>query len=109
MPVTVLADWKNALAPAMSRVSLSLTSTSAPDVVDGAVEIAPTDLDFDVGFVDVPTAPNLAAPAPTPQILGQRRRQLCLPVAHRFVTEHDAADEEHLSQVTQAQPVTQAP
>jgi hypothetical protein len=31
-PVTVLADWKNALAAAMSRVSLSLTSTSAPDV-----------------------------------------------------------------------------
>ena len=28
--VTVLADWKNALAAAMSRCSLNITSTSAP-------------------------------------------------------------------------------
>src|SRR5580700_5866824 len=76
--------------------------------VDGAIEIAPPALHFDVGFVDVPTAPNLAAAAPT-QSLGHRRRELGFPIADRLIAEYDAADEEHLSQVSQAEFVAQTP
>jgi hypothetical protein len=31
MPVTVFADWKNALAAAMSCISLGIASTRAPN------------------------------------------------------------------------------
>ena len=82
-------------AAAMSHVPLSLTQRARP--VDGAIEIAPAALDFDIGFVDLPAYPHLAA-LPAPQILGQSQRELYLPVAHCFATEYDAADE-----VTQAQ------
>src|ERR1700733_15387360 len=63
-------------------------------------------LDFDVGFVDIPTPPDLAAPAPT-QSLGHRRRELGFPIADRLIGEHDAADEEYLGQDSQAELVAQ--
>jgi hypothetical protein len=44
MPATALAEWENAVAAVMSRVSLSLTSTCAPSY--DAVETAPGALDF---------------------------------------------------------------
>jgi hypothetical protein len=31
IPVTIFADWKNAFAAAMSRCSLNITSTGAPE------------------------------------------------------------------------------
>lgn len=43
--------------------------------IDGAVEIPPPPMDLDVGFIDIPTAPCLSAPA-SPQIFRQRRREL---------------------------------
>src|SRR3954451_8654265 len=64
--------------------------------------LAPRTGDFDVGLVDVPAPAGLAG-APLAQALGQQRRQLGLPVTHRLVGEHDAADQEHLGQVAQAQ------
>src|SRR6186997_2498053 len=44
------------------------------------------------GLVDVPAPAGLAGP-PLAQTLGQQRRQLGFPVAHRLVGEHDAADQ----------------
>src|SRR5215210_7060199 len=40
-------------------------------------------------LVYIPAAAHLTAPAP-PQILGQGRRELGLPVPDRFIAEHDA-------------------
>src|SRR3954454_19010448 len=76
--------------------------------VDRPVEIAPLPSDLDVGFIDVPAAADLAGP-PLAQTLGEPRRQLGLPVPHRLVGEHEAADQEHLCQIPQAQLVTQSP
>src|SRR5687768_16105253 len=76
--------------------------------VDGTIEIAPAALDLDVGLVDVPAPACLTAPAP-PQVLGQGRGELRFPLAHRLMAEHEAADEEHLGQVTQGELVAQAP
>jgi hypothetical protein len=42
----------------------------------------------------------------SPQIFRQRRRQLGFPVANRFMAENDAADQEHLRQITQGKLVT---
>ena len=56
----------------------------------------------------MPAAAGLAGP-PLAQILGEQRRQLGFPVAHRLVSEHEAADQEHLGQVPQAQLVAQPP
>jgi hypothetical protein len=56
-----------------------------------------------------PTAPaGFAGPA-LAQALGEQRRQLGFPVAHCLVGEHEAADQEHFRQVTQAQLVAQPP
>src|SRR3954468_24054602 len=43
------------------------------------------------------------------QALGEQWRQPGFPVPHRLVSEHDAPDQEHLRQVTQAQLVAQSP
>src|SRR3954462_15534989 len=59
--------------------------------------------------IDDTLAPRCSVDAPGPapagfagpalaQALGQQRRQLSLPVAHRLVGEHDAPDQEHLGQ-----------
>jgi len=76
--------------------------------VNGAIEIAPVPVHLDIGFVDIPALPDLAAPA-TAHTFSQCRRELGLPVAHRLMTEHDAADQEHLWQIAQAEFVAQPP
>jgi hypothetical protein len=76
--------------------------------VDGAIEIAPMPVHLDVGLVNVPAFPDLAASA-TAQTFSQYRRELGFLVADRLVTEHDAADQEHLRQVAQAEFVAQPP
>jgi hypothetical protein len=68
--------------------------------IDGTVEITPLAVNFDVGLVDIPTAAGLATSA-SPQTFGQRRRELGFPVTNRLMAEHDAADQEHLRQITQ--------
>src|SRR6202020_650558 len=77
--------------------------------VDGTIEVAPAALNFDVGFVNVPAPANLTASLPPAQTVGERLRELGFPVADRFVSEHDAADQDHLSQITEAQLVAQTP
>src|ERR1700722_3701396 len=47
--------------------------------IDGAVEITPLPVDFDVGLVNLPAAAHLAAPA-SPQTFSQRRRELGFPI-----------------------------
>src|SRR3954451_3946924 len=76
--------------------------------VDRPIEIAPFAGDFDVGLVDVPAPAGLAGPA-LAQALGKQWGQLGFPIPHRFVGEHDAADQEYLRQITQAQLVAQPP
>ena len=62
---------------------------------------------LDVRLVHVPTYPNLAASA-TAQTFSQCRRELRFPVAG-LMTEHDAAYQEHLRKVAQAEFVAQPP
>ena len=76
--------------------------------IDRPVEIAPLTGDFDVGLVDVPAPAGFAGPA-LAQAFGDQRRQLGLPIPHRLVGEHEAPDQEHLRQLTQAQLVAQPP
>jgi hypothetical protein len=54
--------------------------------VDGTIKIAPVPVHLDVGLVDVPAFPDLAAPA-TAQTFSQCRGELGLPVADRLMTE----------------------
>src|ERR1700722_2179085 len=75
---------------------------------DGTIEITPVSLNLDIGLVHIPTAPHLAASA-SPQIFSHRRCELGFPVANRLVAEHDAADQEHLGQITQGKLIAQAP
>ena len=77
--------------------------------VDGAIQVAPAALDFDVGLVDIPVPPDLTAAPPSRRSSAKRRGELGFPVADRFVAEYDAADQEHLGQITQAQLVAQTP
>src|SRR4051794_38110048 len=56
----------------------------------------------------MPAAAHLAAPAP-PQILGQGRRELGLPLPDGLIAEHGAAHGKHLGQIPQGQFVAQAP
>src|SRR5580692_2051905 len=71
-----------------------------PRAIDGTVEITPMPVNLDVGLVDVPALACLAAPA-SPQTFSQCRCELGFPVANRLVAEYDAADQEHLRQITQ--------
>jgi hypothetical protein len=70
--------------------------------IDRAVEIFPTAVHPDVRLVDVPAPSDFALSSP-PEILGQSRRELGLPITDRLVAEHEAADQEHLGQIPQAQ------
>jgi FkbM family methyltransferase len=76
--------------------------------VNGAIKIAPVPVDFDVGLVDVPAAARLAASA-TAQTFSQCGREFGFPVANRLMAEYDAADQEHLWKVAQAELVAQSP
>src|SRR6202030_3986965 len=59
-------------------------------------------------LVDVPAKARFAASA-LPQIFSQCRCELGFPVADRLVAECDAADQEHLRQITQGELIAQAP
>jgi hypothetical protein len=76
--------------------------------IDGTIQITPVPVDLDVGLIDIPALTRLAASA-SPQIFCQCRCELGFPVANRLVAEHDAADQEHLRQITQGKLITQAP
>ena len=103
-----LGGWKNALAAAMSQCSLNIHVDQRTVAVNGAIEIAPMPVHLDVRLVNVPTFPNLAASA-TAQTFSQCSRELRVPVADGLMTEHDAAYQEHLRKVAQAEFVAQPP
>ena len=73
--------------------------------VNCPVQILPPATYFDVCLVSIPAAAGLA-PAALAQSIGEQRHQLVLPVTDRFVAEVDAADQEHLRQIAQAELVT---
>ena len=66
--------------------------------VDCPIQIAPIAVDFNIRLIHVP-APADAAMSAATEFFGQSRGEFRLPVAHRFVAEHDAADQEHLSKI----------
>jgi hypothetical protein len=78
--------------------------------VNRSVQIAPSAVDLNVGFIDIPRVadPTAATPAAA-KIVDQRRRQFRLPIANRLVGEFDTADKGHLREIAQAQFVTQSP
>src|SRR5690349_3061934 len=63
---------------------------------------------FDERLVDIPAAADAAASTAT-EFLSQSRREFRLPIPHRLMAEHDAADQEHLGEIAQAELVAQAP
>jgi hypothetical protein len=78
--------------------------------VNRPIQIAPSAMDFDIGFIDVPGAADTAATTPaTAMIVDQQRRELRLPIQNSLVGELDTTQKEHLRQIAQAQPVTQSP
>ena len=76
--------------------------------IDRAIEIPPSAPHPDIRLINVPAGANPASASPT-QVLGKRRRQFGLPIAHRFMAEDEPAGQEHLGQIPQAQLVTQPP
>lgn len=56
--------------------------------INRPVQITPSAVDFDVGFIDVPRAADPAATTPpATKIIDQRRRKLRLPIPNRLVGE----------------------
>jgi hypothetical protein len=106
-PVTTLADRKNTFAASMSRVSLNLTSTRAPER-SMRDKVAPAALDLDIGFVSVPASSDPTS-TPRSQTVDQGWGKLRRRVADGLATEFDPPDREHLGQITQAQFVTDTP
>ena len=76
--------------------------------IDRAIQIPPPASHSNVRLIDLPAAtdPALAFAA---QVLGQSRGELGFPLPHCLVGEDEAAGQEHLRQVPQAQLVPQAP
>src|SRR5262249_6927132 len=69
---------------------------------------APAPIDPEVRLVRVPLRTALPVPL-GPQPVSEQRGEAGLPLAHRLVREDEAALEEHLGQVAQAQLVAQPP
>jgi hypothetical protein len=94
--------------------SSEVTMLAQPDVhqsavaIDRAIEIPPSATHPDIRLINLPAWANPAFASPT-QVLGKCRRQLCLPIAHRFIAEGEPPGQEHLGQIPQAQLVTQPP
>ena len=76
--------------------------------IDRAIQIPPSAPHPDIRLINLPAGANPASASPT-QVLGKRRRQLGLPIAHRFIAEGEPAGQEHLGQIPQAQLVPQPP
>src|SRR4030095_958625 len=74
--------------------------------IDGTVQVAPFALDLYVRLIDVPAPPNLALPFAT-EVLGKQRCEALFPLPHRFVGEFETTQQEHFSEVPQAQLIPQ--
>src|SRR3954447_24615350 len=98
MPVTALAERKKGLGRRHVAVLAEHGVHEIAVTVDGPIQIGPAATDLQVRLIHVPaSAPGTAlAPAAPTKLFGHCRRELRLPLPHRFVAEHDATDEEHL-------------
>jgi len=76
--------------------------------IDRPIQVAPTPMNFDVGFINISGAADPPAPAAA-KTIDQRRRELRLPLAYCVMTEFNATEEKHLGKIPQAQFVTQSP
>src|SRR5204863_9873470 len=76
--------------------------------IDCTIEIPPSAPHSDVRLIDVPAAPDPAL-AFAAQVLDQSRGELGFPLPHCLVGKDEAAGQEHLRQVPQAQLVPQGP
>ena len=79
-----------------------------PLAVDGAIEGVPAAGDFHVGLVQVPGAAGVAAPLRSPPIREQRG-EADLPGADRLVADLEAALEEQLGDVPEAELIAETP
>jgi|HubBroStandDraft_4_1064222.scaffolds.fasta_scaffold1232549_1 hypothetical protein len=61
-----------------------------------------------IRLVAVPAAADFALSA-SAQLLRQCGRELRLPIANRLVGEHEATDQEHLSQISQTELLAEPP
>ena len=112
-PVTALADRKNALAAAMSRFSLSLTSTSAPEHDRWHFDKDSHHRPFTLMYVSV----NMRKLLPIRPVCAAAGRGVSMRVGvsfasqsqNRLIAEFDAPDQEHLWQIPQAQLVAKPP
>ena len=76
--------------------------------IDGPIERAPFPFDVDVGFINVPGPPRLPSSLDSSLICHERGKAR-LRVSDCLVRELEAALENHLSQIAQAQLVPQSP
>jgi len=70
--------------------------------IDGSVQIAPFALYLYVRLIDVPAPSNFTFTFAT-EVLGKQGCEALFPIPHRFVGEFEAAQQEHLGQVPQAE------
>src|SRR3954447_24755309 len=100
MPVTALAERKKGLGRRHVAVLAEHGVHEMAVAVDGPIQVGPAATNLQVRLIHVPAAP--AGPAPAvpalAECVSEERRELRLPLPHRFVAEHDAAEEEHLDQ-----------
>src|SRR5262249_59055540 len=80
-----------------------------PIAIDRPIQIAPTALDLEVGFINIPTlARALTSAVPSlAQRLTHYRQQLGLPLPDAFVADSETTQQHDLAEIPQGQPVTQ--
>src|ERR1700722_3431487 len=76
--------------------------------IDRPIQITPTAMELEVGLIDIPGAPNPAAPAAA-KMIDQRRRELRPPFTYRLMAELDPTEEENFRQIAKAQLAAEAP
>ena len=79
-----------------------------PIPINSPIEVDPTTLHFQIGFVTVPAAPYFPAPLLT-EGLAQHWCQFGFSLAHGFMSECHTSFKKHLGQITQAEFVTHTP
>src|SRR3954466_2150813 len=90
----------------MFLVALSMVSTRLPFPVNGALQITPLPLYFQVGFVNVPPAAHFPFPFAA-DVLSQQRSKTFLPLAYSFMSEFESAEQKNLCEVSQAEVLSQ--
>ena len=76
--------------------------------VNGAIEIAPLSVNFDICLIHLPGSSGLSPPF-YPQLVCYQGRKPCFPVPHGFMGEHHAPLPKHFREIPQAQFVAKPP